>query len=94
MHLVEDNMSGRLLFLAAAMSFASPTNSYAESQVGRYQVFSSSSPATVLMVDTATGRTWLMPTAAAGEAIEWKPLLFWGGANARSTPLPPDPFAR
>jgi hypothetical protein len=66
-------------------------------QVGRYQMIavpasqSQTFPQTLLM-DTATGQTWILYHET-GQSIEWLPLRFSAGKDRPSTPLPPSPDA-
>jgi hypothetical protein len=64
-----------------------------ELQVGRYQMIavpasqSQTFPETLLM-DTATGQTWILYHET-GQSIEWLPLRFSAGKDRPATPLPP-----
>jgi hypothetical protein len=78
-----------------AMFLASLTSAHgAELQVGRYQMIavpasqSQTFPETLLM-DTATGQTWILYHET-GQSIEWLPLRFSAGKDRPATPLPPD----
>jgi hypothetical protein len=68
-----------------------------EPQVGRYQMIavpasqSQTFPETLLL-DTATGQTWILYHET-GQSIEWLPLRFWAGKDRPQTPLPPSPDA-
>jgi hypothetical protein len=68
-----------------------------ETQVGRYQMVavpasqSQTFPQTLLL-DTATGQTWILYHET-GQAIEWLPLRFSVGKDRPQTPLPPSPDA-
>ena len=68
-----------------------------EVQVGRYQMIavpasqSQTFPQTLLM-DTATGQTWILYHET-GQSIEWLPLRFSAGKDRPATPLPPSPDA-
>jgi hypothetical protein len=64
---------------------------------GRYEVTSvaggNGGPATVIMVDTATGQTWML-VQTPGPPIQWAPVRFLTPGNpATLTPLPPAPNA-
>ena len=81
-----------------AMLLASLTSAHcAEQQVGRYQMIavpasqSQTFPETLLM-DTATGQTWILYHET-GQSIEWLPLRFSAGKDRPATPLPPSPDA-
>jgi hypothetical protein len=81
-----------------AMLLASLTSAHgAELQVGRYQMIavpaseSQTFPETLLM-DTATGQTWILYHET-GQSIEWLPLRFSAGKDRPTTPLPPSPDA-
>jgi hypothetical protein len=69
----------------------------AELQVGRYQMIavqasqSQTFPETLLM-DTATGQTWILYHET-GQSIEWLPLRFSAGKDQPASPLPPSPDA-
>jgi hypothetical protein len=64
-------------------------------QVGRYQMIavpasqSQTFPETLLL-DTATGQTWILYHET-GQSIEWLPLRFSAGKDRPGTPLPPSP---
>jgi hypothetical protein len=66
-----------------------------EPHVGRYQMVavpasqSQTFPET-LLVDTATGQTWILYHET-GQLIEWLPLRFSAGKDRPGTPLPPSP---
>jgi hypothetical protein len=66
-------------------------------QVGRYQMVavpasqSQTFPETLLL-DTATGQTWILYHET-GQSIEWLPLRFSAGKDRPATPLPPSPDA-
>ncbi len=66
-------------------------------QVGRYQMVaapasqSQTFPETLLL-DTATGQTWILHHET-GQAIQWLPLRFSAGTDRPPTPLPPSPDA-
>jgi hypothetical protein len=66
-------------------------------QVGRYQMIavpasqSQTFPETLLL-DTATGQTWILYHET-GQSIEWLPLRFSAGKDRAGTPLPPSPDA-
>jgi hypothetical protein len=68
-----------------------------EVQVGRYQMIavpasqSQTFPQTLLM-DTATGQTWILYHET-GQSIERLPLRFSAGKDRPATPLPPSPDA-
>ena len=66
-------------------------------QVGRYQMVavpasqSQTFPETLLL-DTATGQTWILYHET-GQSIQWLPLRFSAGKDRPTTPLPPSPDA-
>jgi hypothetical protein len=68
-----------------------------QAQVGRYQMVaapasqSQTFPETLLL-DTATGQTWILYHET-GQAIQWLPLRFSAGKDRPTTPLPPPPDA-
>jgi hypothetical protein len=82
-----------LVMLLAAMASAQAQ----APQVGRYQMLavpasqSQTFPETLLL-DTATGQTWILYHET-GQAIEWLPLRFSAGKDRPATPLPPSPDA-
>ena len=80
------------------LSFAVAGTAYGqEPQIGRYQMVavpasqSQTFPQTLLL-DTATGQTWILYHET-GQAIQWLPLRFSAGADRPATPLPPSPDA-
>ena len=80
------------------LSFAVAGSAYGqEPQIGRYQMVavpasqSQTFPQTLLL-DTATGQTWILYHET-GQSIEWLPLRFSAGKDRPSTPLPPSPDA-
>jgi hypothetical protein len=68
-----------------------------EPQGGRYQMVavpasqSQTFPETLLL-DTATGQTWILYHET-GQSIQWLPLRFSAGKDRPATPLPPSPDA-
>jgi hypothetical protein len=86
-------MAAGLLTLLAAMASAQAQTP----QVGRYQMVavpasqSQTFPETLLL-DTATGQTWILYHET-GQSIEWLPLRFSAGKDRAQTPLPPSPDA-
>ena len=81
---------------AVLLALAARENASAQQpQVGRYQVVavpasqSQTFPETIL-VDTATGQTWMLYHET-GQAIQWLPLRFWAGKDRPLAPLPPPP---
>jgi hypothetical protein len=91
--LMQKTVAGLLLTLLAATGSAHGQ----ALQVGRYQMVavpasqSQTFPET-LLVDTATGQTWILYHET-GQAIEWLPLRFSAGKDRPATPLPPSPDA-
>ncbi len=86
------------LVLALLMITFTATSAHAqEPQVGRYQMVavpasqSQTFPQTLLL-DTATGQTWILYHET-GQSIEWLPLRFSAGKDRPPTPLPPSPDA-
>ncbi|HZZ25589.1 MAG TPA: hypothetical protein VFE60_24890 [Roseiarcus sp.] len=90
---MQKTVAGLLLTLLAATGSAHGQ----ALQVGRYQMVavpasqSQTFPET-LLVDTATGQTWILYHET-GQAIEWLPLRFSAGKDRPATPLPPSPDA-
>ena len=86
-------MAAVLLTLLAAMASAHGQTPL----VGRYQMVavpasqSQTFPETLLL-DTATGQTWILYHET-GQSIEWLPLRFSAGKDRPATPLPPSPDA-
>jgi hypothetical protein len=82
---------GAVLLALAAAEHASAQ----QPQVGRYQVVavpasqSQTFPETIL-VDTATGQSWMLYHET-GQAIQWLPLRFWAGKDRPLASLPPSP---
>jgi hypothetical protein len=69
----------------------------AEPQAGRYQLVAVSASQSqtfpqTLLLDTATGQTWILYHET-GQAIQWLPLRFSAGTDRPQTPLPPSPDA-
>jgi hypothetical protein len=91
--LMQKTAAGLLLTLLAATGSAHGQ----APQVGRYQMVavpasqSQTFPETLLL-DTATGQTWILYHET-GQAIEWLPLRFSAGKDRPQTPLPPSPDA-
>jgi hypothetical protein len=89
--LMQKMAAGLLLMLFAAAASAQAQ----APQVGRYQMVavpasqSQTFPETLLL-DTATGQTWILYHET-GQAIEWHPLRFSAGKDRPATPLPPSP---
>jgi hypothetical protein len=90
--LMQKTAAGLLTLLAAMASAQAQAP-----QVGRYQMVavpasqSQTFPETLLL-DTATGQTWILYHET-GQAIEWLPLRFSAGKDRPQTPLPPSPDA-
>ncbi len=90
---MQKTAAGLLLTLLAATGSAHGQTP----QVGRYQMVavpasqSQTFPQTLLL-DTATGQTWILYHET-GQAIEWLPLRFSAGKDRPATPLPPSPDA-
>ena len=86
-----------MVLLVAMLLAATPSAHSQEPQVGRYQMVavpasqSQTFPQTLLL-DTATGQTWILYHET-GQAIQWLPLRFSAGADRPATPLPPSPDA-
>ena len=83
---------------ALAALLAAVASAHGETlQVGRYQMTavpasqSQTFPQTLLL-DTATGQTWILYHET-GQSIEWLPLPFWGGKDRNTALLPPPPDA-
>ena len=87
----------KLVMLLAMLLAAVASAQAQEPQVGRYQMIavpasqSQTFPETLLL-DTATGQTWILYHET-GQSIEWLPLRFSGGKDRPQTPLPPPPDA-
>jgi hypothetical protein len=91
--LIQKTAAGLLLTLLAATGSAHGQTPL----VGRYQMVavpasqSQTFPETLLL-DTATGQTWILYHET-GQSIEWLPLRFSAGKDRPATPLPPSPDA-
>ncbi|WP_376088624.1 hypothetical protein ACE7GA_16465 [Roseomonas sp. CCTCC AB2023176] len=88
-------MAGLMGLVLAMPAAAQPARS--GETAGRYAVTSvagsNGGPATVIMVDTATGQTWML-VQTPGPPIQWAPVRFLTPGNpATLTPLPPAPNA-
>jgi hypothetical protein len=96
-HRRDDPMQKPILALLAMLLAGLASAHGAEVQVGRYQMIavpasqSQTFPETLLM-DTATGQTWILYHET-GQSIEWLPLRFSAGKDRPATPLPPSPDA-
>src|SRR5262244_347508 len=85
----------RKAILLMAM-LGSMSNAASAQQIGRYQVTAvpassnaASLPyATVVLLDTATGQTWIS-FQGSGDKTQWLPLRFWHGQQQPRVPLPP-----
>ena len=85
------------LLAPLAMLLAAGSAHGQEPQIGRYQmsVVPASQAQTfpeALLVDTATGQTWMLYHET-GQVIQWVPLPFSAGKGRPATPLPPSPDA-
>jgi hypothetical protein len=93
----DDLMQKAILALLAMLLAGLASAHGTEVQVGRYQMIavpasqSQTFPQTLLM-DTATGQTWILYHET-GQSIEWLPLRFSAGKDRPATPLPPSPDA-
>ena len=91
--LIQKTAAGLLLTLLAATGSAHGQTPL----VGRYQMVavpasqSQTFPETLLL-DTATGQTWILYHET-GQSIEWLPLRFSAGKDRPATPLPLSPDA-
>jgi hypothetical protein len=88
----------KLVLAPMAMLLAAVASAHGEEpQAGRYQMVavpasqSQTFPQTLLL-DTATGQTWILYHET-GQAIQWLPLRFSAGTVRPQTPLPPSPDA-
>jgi hypothetical protein len=88
----------KLVLAPMAMLLAAVASAHGEEpQAGRYQMVavpasqSQTFPQTLLL-DTATGQTWILYHET-GQAIQWLPLRFSAGTDRPQTPLPPSPDA-
>src|SRR6202044_1926614 len=87
----------KLVMLLAMVLVSMASARAQEPQVGRYQMIavpasqSQAFPETLLL-DTATGQTWILYHET-GQSIEWLPLRFSAGKDRPATPLPPSPDA-
>jgi hypothetical protein len=86
-----------MVVLFAMLLAATPSAHSQEAQVGRYQMVavqasqSQTFPETLLL-DTATGQTFILYHET-GQAIQWVPLRFSAGKDRPTTSLPPSPDA-
>ncbi len=86
-----------VLALVAMLLGATGSGHGQEAPVGRYQMVavpasqSQTFPETLLM-DTATGQTWMLYHET-GQSIVWLPIRFSAGKDRPATPLPPSPDA-
>jgi hypothetical protein len=86
------------VLVALAALLATVASAHGETlQVGRYQMTavpasqSQTFPQTLLL-DTATGQTWILYHET-GQSIVWLPLPFSGGKDRNTTLAPPPPDA-
>ena len=81
------------LLLAGLLGAAMAMPAFAAEPAGRYQVTAApaaaGSPPTVVMVDTATGQSWIL-VQTPGPPVQWAPVRFWTpGSPPTLEALPP-----
>ncbi|WP_426954994.1 hypothetical protein [Muricoccus radiodurans] len=83
------------LVVAGLAGTAGPSLAQPAPAAGRFQVAAApgapGAPPTVVMVDTATGQSWVL-VQTPGPPVQWAPVRFWTpGSPPALAPLPPGP---